>query len=115
MEALNTSVLKIYTSTTDKISGKIAYEYILTKARKETIAGATVFRGIMGYGMSSKISSSKFWELTEKLPIVVELIDYTAKLEKFYEVIENDLLSMKKGCMVIMEPIKIKLHKKGNK
>ena len=95
------------------MDSKPAYEYILLKARNERIAGATVFRGIMGFGMSSLISSSKFWELTDKLPVVVELIDYTEKLEHFYGVIEKKLLSMKKGCMVVMEPVKIKLLKKG--
>ncbi len=115
MQALNTSILKIYTSTTDKIGSKAAYEYILLKAKQEKIAGATAFRGIMGYGMSSELSSSKFWELTEKLPVILEIIDYTPKIEKFYEKIEKELLEMKKGCMVVIEPIKLKLYKKGNK
>ena len=62
------SVLRIRASTTDRISGKLLYEYIVELAKDTGIEGATVYRGIMGYGSSSKIASSKFWELTEKLP-----------------------------------------------
>ena len=77
------------------------------------ITGATVYRGIMGYGASSKISSSRFWELTEKLPIVIELVDKTEMLEAFYAGIEQDLYDMPKGCLVTIEPVKILLQKKG--
>ncbi len=113
MKTSNTSVLKIYASITDKIQSEPIAQYILLKAKKEKISGATVVKGIMGYGMSTLISSPRFWELTEKLPVIIELIDYTDKLEKFYKIIEKKLLAMKKGCMVVMEPIDIKLIKKG--
>ena len=90
------SRLKIKASTTDKIGSKLLYQYLVEKAKKEGISGATVFRGIMGYGTSSKIHSSRFWELTEKLPVVIELVDTTDKLEKFFKEIEEELLSMPK-------------------
>lgn len=108
------SILKIYASTTDKLGSKLLYEYIVLKAKDAGISGVTVYRGIMGYGLSSKISSSKFWELTEKLPVKIEMIDTTIKLEEFYQSIENDLQHMKKGCLAVIEPITIKLHKPGN-
>ena len=83
------------------------------KAKDKGISGATVFRGIMGYGTSSKIHSSRFWELTEKLPVVIELVDTTDKLEKLFKETEEELLSMPKGCLVTMEPTEIRLQKKG--
>jgi len=107
------SILRIYASTTDVIGIKLLYQYITELARETGIAGATVYRGIMGYGSSSKISSSRFWELTEKLPIVVELVDKTEMLEAFYEGIKQDLYDMPKGCLVTIEPVKILLQKKG--
>lgn len=85
MEEQHNSILKIYASTTDKINNQMLYEFIVLKAREEGISGVTVFRGIMGYGSSSKISSSQYWELTEKLPVVIELIDKTAQIERFYK------------------------------
>jgi len=50
----------------------------------------------MGYGASSKISTSKFWELTEKLPVTIEILDETTKIENFYKLIEPELLDMPK-------------------
>jgi PII-like signaling protein len=107
------SRLKIKASTTDRIGSKLFYQYMVEKAKEAGISGATVFRGIMGYGTSSKIHSSRFWELTEKLPVVIELVDRTEKLEDFYKVIEEELLSMPKGCLVTLEPTEILLQKKG--
>lgn len=113
MKRSKQSILKIHASTTDKIGSKLLYQHIVELARKKGITGATVYRGIMGYGSSSKISSSRFWELTEKLPVMIELIDTTEKLESFYTEIEEDLLNMPKGCLVAIEPGTILLQKKG--
>jgi PII-like signaling protein len=107
------AILKIRASTTDRVGSKLLYQYIVELAREQGISGATVFRGIMGYGSSSQISSSRFWELTEKLPVVIELVDRTDRLEAFYALIEKELISMPKGCMVALEPVSILLHKKG--
>lgn len=108
------SVMKIYASTTDKIGSGLFYEHIVHVAKDQGISGVTVYRGIMGYGRSSKhISTSKFWELTEKLPVMIEMVDQTKSLEEFYKVIESDLHKMKKGCLVSLEPIEIKLMKTG--
>jgi uncharacterized protein len=107
------SILKVYASTTDRIGTKLLYEYIVELARDKGISGVTVYRGIMGYGLSSQISSAKFWELTEKLPVMIEIIDKTLVLNEFYSIIEPELLSMKKGCLVVLEPISVKLHKPG--
>ncbi|MBN1597803.1 MAG: DUF190 domain-containing protein [Bacteroidales bacterium] len=108
------SVLKIYASTTDKIGTKLFYEHIVYLAKEKGISGVTVYRGIMGYGQSSKhINSSRFWELTEKLPVMIEIIDKTDILEDFYNSIESELLEMPKGCLVSMESIRIKLMKSG--
>ncbi len=113
MENKKYSILKIYASTTDRIDSKLLYEYIVHKAKDHGLSGVTVYRGIMGFGMSSKISSSKFWELTEKLPVTIEILDETKKAEEFYTLIEPELLNMPKGCLVILEPITIKMLKSG--
>jgi PII-like signaling protein len=116
MNPTDHSVLKIYGSSTDKVGSKLLYEYIVYLAKEQGISGVTVYRGIMGYGQSSKhISSSKFWELTEKLPIMIEIVDRTDVLENFYTLIEPELLNMTKGCLVSMEDIEMKLLKSGIK
>lgn len=107
------SILKVHASTTDKIGSKLLYQQLVELAHQKGIGGATVFRGIMGYGSSSRISSSRFWELTEKLPVVIEFVDQTEKLENFYKEIEGELLDMPKGCLVTMVPADLLLQKKG--
>jgi uncharacterized protein len=113
MSTSENSILKIYASTTDRIGSKLFYEFIVVSAKQSGISGVTVYRGIMGYGMSSDINSSRFWELTEKLPVMIELIDKTEKLESFYSQIEKKILKMPKGCLVTMEPVAVKLQKLG--
>ncbi len=114
MQASEFSILKIYASSTDKIGTKLLYDHVVNLAREKGISGVTVYRGIMGYGSSSKhISTSKFWELTEKLPVVIEMVDHTQILENFYKIIKPELEEMPKGCMVIMEAVNVKLLKSG--
>jgi PII-like signaling protein len=114
MESPENSVLKLYASSTDKLGTKMLYEHIVHLAKDMGISGVTVYRGIKGYGSSSgHINSSRFWELTEKLPIMIEMIDKTNKLEGFYNLIEPDLLKTPKGCLVTIEPVNIKLQKTG--
>ena len=116
MNESENSILKIYASSTDKLGFELLYEHLVFLAKEKGIAGVTVYRGIMGYGLSSThISSSRFWELTEKLPVVIEMIDKTLVLEVFYKSIENSLKSLSKGCLVTINPIEIKLQQTGNK
>lgn len=95
------------------VGSKLLYEYIVYLAKEEDISGVTVYRGIMGFGLSSTVSSSKFWELTEKLPIVIELIDTKKNIKAFYKKVESELIEMPKGCLVTVEDVSVKLRKKG--
>lgn len=114
MKSSGNSILKIYASSTDKFGSKLLYEHIVTAAKEMGISGVTVLRGIMGFGLSSKhISSSRYWELTEKLPVIIEIIDETERLKSFYNELESVLLQQPKGILVTMEPIDIMLQKKG--
>jgi len=112
----NYSVLKIFVSNTDKIGLELLYENIVLEAHKNGISGVTAYRGITGYGLSSnKIVTSKFWEITDKLPVVIEMVDKTEVLNAFYAAIEEKLKSTGKGCLVYQQPIEIKLHQSGKK
>ncbi|PLX17821.1 MAG: hypothetical protein C0597_06835 [Marinilabiliales bacterium] len=111
----NISLLRIFVSSTDIIDHQPLYEYITIKARKEGMAGSTVLRGVMGFGASSKIHSSKFWELTEKLPMVIEIIDETDKVKVFFEAIKPMLNKIPKGILATIEKIDVLMYKSGNK
>ena len=77
-------ILRIYISSTDQFRQTPLYEFSVLLAKKEKIAGATVLKGMLGYGASSVIHSYKFWEVSDKVPTVIELIDEENKLLSFY-------------------------------
>jgi uncharacterized protein len=108
-------LLRVYVSSTDKFRHMPLYEVVVLAAKRYGLAGATVFKGIMGFGSSSVISSMKFWEITEKLPVVIEIVDESDKIEKFFETIKPYFEKMPKGCLVTMEKIDVMLYKSGKK
>lgn len=109
------SLLRIFLSSTDKYEHKPLYEVIVFAAKENNMAGATVLRGVMGYGASSGITNSKFWEITEKIPMVIEVIDSTEKIEKFYEVIKSYFEKVRYGCVITLEKTNIIYQKTGTK
>jgi len=108
-------LLRIFISSTDKFKHTPLYEMLVFAAKRYGLVGATVLRGVMGFGGSSAISSMKFWELTEKLPIVVEIVDESEKIEKFTEIILPYFDKIRYGCMITVEKANIVLFKKGKK
>lgn len=108
-------LLRIFISSTDKIKDGLLHEHIVIKAKEDGLAGVTVLKGVMGYGASSVIHSYKFWEVTEKLPTIIEIIDEEKKIHSFYEKIKPVLETMKFGCLVTLDETKIMLYKSGQK
>jgi len=111
----NVKVLRVYTSSTDKLKHTPMYEMIVFAARRNGMAGATVHKGVMGYGSSSVVHSVKFWETNDKLPVVVEIIDEAPKIDAFFEVIKPYLESVRYGCLVTIEDAHVLLYKSGRK
>lgn len=110
-----TASLRIFISSTDKVRDVLLYESIVFQAKKFGLGGATVTRGILGYGASSVIHSYKFWEITEKVPVVIELVDDEEKLNAFYQMILPMLDEMRYGCLVTLTPVEMLLYKSGRK
>ena len=107
------ALLRIFISSTDHLKYDLLSESIVFEAKKEGISGATVLKGILGYGASSVIHSYKFWEVSDKVPVVIEIIDKEEKIRKFYEIIRPQLESMRYGCLVTIEKIEVLLSKSG--
>lgn len=99
------ALLRIFVGEADKHQGKPLYEQIVLKAREIGLAGATVTRGIMGYGAASRIHTSKVLRLSEDLPIVIEIVDTEAKLERLLpfldEVVEEGLVTIEKAQVLV--------------
>lgn len=105
--------LRIYISSTDKFEHKPLYEVIVYSARSFGITGATVLKGIMGYGASSEIYSNKLWEISEKIPLVVEIIDEPHKIEAFIESIKPLFETIGKGHIITIDETTVLFHKTG--
>ena len=76
------TLLRIFTGEADTLDGKPLYEQIVLKARELGLAGATVLRGMMGFGAHSRMHSAKILRLAEDLPTVVEIVDTEENLQK---------------------------------
>jgi uncharacterized protein len=85
-------LLRVFIGENDKHAGKPLYEWIVLQAREAGLAGATVLRGMMGFGANSRqIHTFKIERLSEDLPVVVEIVDSREKLEKFIGSIEGGI------------------------
>lgn len=74
-------LLRIFVGESDTFHGKPLYEAIVLKARELNLAGATVVRGIMGYGANSRLHTAKILRLSEDLPMVIEIVDTEEKIK----------------------------------
>ena len=86
-------LLRIFLGEGDRYQGKPLYECIVLKAREMHLAGATVLRGPMGYGHSSRLHTAKILRLSEDLPLVIEIVDAEEKLAPFLEVLDPMMVS----------------------
>ena len=85
-------LLRIFIGESDRHDGKPLYEWLVLQAREHGLAGATVLRGVMGFGANTRvIHTFKIERLSEDLPMVVEIVDTKEKLEKFLEEIDEHL------------------------
>lgn len=101
-------LMRIFIGESDQYHGKALYEVIVLKARELNIAGATVLRGIMGYGANSRIHTAKILRLSQDLPIVVEIVDSEEKIaliEPFIrEVVNEGLVTTERVSIVRYGP-----------
>ena len=102
-------LLRIFIGESDRHEGRPLYMYILEMLRREGIAGATVLRGIAGYGKTSIIHTTSILRLSSDLPIVIEVVDTEENIEK----VKPKLLEVVKEGMITEERVKIILYRGG--
>ena len=94
------TLLRVFIGETDSYEGKPLYEQIVLKARELNLAGATVVRGIMGFGADSRMHAAKILRLSDDLPIIVEIVDTEENLQKLQpfldETVEEGLITLEK-------------------
>ncbi|MCD6659551.1 MAG: DUF190 domain-containing protein [Lentimicrobium sp.] len=109
------TLLRFYLSNTDKFRHAPLSDVIVFAGKRFGLSGATVIKGSMGYGSSHVIYSSRLWEITEKLPVIVEFIDETEKIQGFLSSITPWLDKINSGLLVTSQPLEVVMIKKGSK
>ena len=106
-------LLRIFIGESDKHGSIPLYEKIVIEARQAKLAGATVFKGIMGFGGNSRIHTTKILRLSEDLPLIVEIVDEISKIESFLP--QLDLLFEESNCggLITIEKAEIIKYKAG--
>jgi PII-like signaling protein len=104
-------LLRIFIGETDTYQGKTLYEAIVLKARELNLAGASVFRGIMGFGAASRIHSIKLLRLSEDLPVMIEIVDTEEKINLILPFLDE---TVREG-LITMEKVQIIKYRSGKK
>ena len=104
-------LLRIFIGEDNKHGRTPLYEWIVQQARSQGMAGATVLRGILGYGANSRIRTTKILSLSTDLPVVVEIVDTPEKIESFLKVIDPAIPI----GMVTVEKARVRMYRANDK
>ncbi len=102
-------ILRIFIGESDRHEHKPLYEAIVLKAREAHLAGATVLRGPMGFGKSSRLHTAKILRLSMDLPIVIEIVDSEEKIRAFLPVLDGVM----GGGLVTLEKVQVIDYRAG--
>jgi PII-like signaling protein len=104
-------LLRIFVGEGDKHEGKPLYEWLVLKARQQGLAGATVLRGIEGFGAHSRMHTAKILRLSEDLPIVVEIVDTREKIEAFMPLVDHAIAE----GLATLEKVEVRFYRSGSR
>ena len=96
-------LLRIFIGESDRWHGKPLYEAIILKAREMGLAGATMLRGLMGFGAASRIHTAKILRLSQDMPIVIEIVDSAEKIDSLLPIVDE----MVEEGMVTVERVRV--------
>ena len=102
-------LLRIFIGENDKYERQPLYEWIVRKAREFGLAGATVFRGLEGFGVHNRVHTTKILRLSTDLPIVIEIVDTSKKIEQFMPIIDD---AIQEG-LATLEKATIRFYRSG--
>ncbi len=100
-------LLRIFVGESDKYEGKPLYKYLVEFLRREGIAGATVIRGIYGFGKTSIIRAPSILRLSVDLPVVIEVVDSKENIER----IKPKILEIVKEGLITEERVKVVMYR----
>jgi uncharacterized protein len=103
------TLMRIHIGESDKWHGKALYQAIVEMLRKEGFSGATVLRGVAGYGGSSVYHTDKLLRLSQDLPLIVEVVEFTERIEKILPRLDE----MLDGGLITLEKVRVILYRAG--
>lgn len=115
MQQLNghSKLLRIFVGEIDKYDHTPFYEAVLYKAKENNMAGCTVIRGILSYGASSIIHTSKLIDISQDLPMIIEIIDTEEKIRAFATIVGRMLEEADCGGIIMIEAVEVVYHRPG--
>jgi uncharacterized protein len=102
-------LLRIFIGESDRYEGQPLYEWLVQRAREHGLAGATVLRGLEGFGAHSRLHTAKILRLSTDLPVVIEIVDTQDKIEAFLPAVDE---AIKEGLATI-EKVDIRFSRSG--
>lgn len=111
----NAKLLRIFLGESDKYDQQPLYETIVFEAKKQSLSGATVTRGIMGFGPNSKIHTAKLFDISTDLPVIIEIVDTLEKINLFLKTVEQLFEESKAGGLITMEKAEVIRYQSGKK
>ena len=100
-------LLRIFVGESDKVGHTPLYEVIVKEARERHLAGATAWRGILGFGPTARMRTTKLLDLSSDLPIVIEIIDEEKKVDDFIPVLHELFEKADSGGLVTIEKVDV--------
>jgi PII-like signaling protein len=106
MNFTESELLRVFVGEQEKLHHRPLYELFVSKALEHGMAGATVFRGLLSFGLRHKVHTAKIFELAGDLPMVLEIVDSTAKIESFLPIVESLLREAGAQALVTRESVR---------
>jgi PII-like signaling protein len=102
-------LLRIFVGESDKHEGLPLYEWVVRRAREQGLAGATVLRGLEGFGAHSRLHTAKILRLSTDLPVVIEIVDTAEKIEAFLPAIDAAIAE----GLATLEKVEVRFYRSG--
>jgi PII-like signaling protein len=107
----DSKLLRIFIGEIDKVGHQPLYEAILFAAKKQALAGCTVLRGIMAFGASTRVHTAKLIDISEDLPIIIEIVDQEEKVNAFVDTVDDLMQKAACGGLITIEKANVLYYK----
>ncbi len=108
---IDSRLLRIFIGELDKVGHQPLYEAIVFAAKKQELAGCTAIRGLMSFGASSHVHTAKLIEISQDLPVIIEIVDHEEKINAFVNVVDKLMEEAACGGLITIEKATVLYYK----